>query len=94
MDRATAGLLTPDAYHMRAAVPPRHQTDCGEKRDPDERQRPKRNKENGLDLNNQLEKRSFDKKFQELCPEMCFKVGSADKTGVRHHGKTLELFQL
>jgi hypothetical protein len=44
---------------MRAAVPLEHQTDCGEKRDPDERQRPKRKKENELDLNTQLEKETF-----------------------------------
>jgi hypothetical protein len=42
---------------MRAAVPKRHQPDCEEKRDPDERQRPERKKENELDLNTQLERR-------------------------------------
>ncbi|MFT6299427.1 MAG: hypothetical protein ACJAWC_002793, partial [Yoonia sp.] len=33
--------------------------DCEEKRDPDERHRPKTNKEKELDLNTQLEKRIF-----------------------------------
>jgi hypothetical protein len=33
--------------------------DCEEKRDPDERHRPKTNKEKELDLNTQLEKRTF-----------------------------------
>ena len=45
---------------MRAAMPSRRQIDCGEKRDPDERQWPKANKENELDPNTQLEKLPLD----------------------------------
>jgi len=41
---------------MHAAMPLAHQPDCEEKRDPDERKRPKRKKENELDPNTQLEK--------------------------------------
>lgn len=39
--------------------PKRYQTDCEEKRDPDERQRSLTIKENELDPNAQLEKRTF-----------------------------------
>jgi hypothetical protein len=48
---------------MHAAMPSRHQPDCEEKRDPDERQSPKTKKENELDPNTQLEKQTFAANF-------------------------------
>jgi hypothetical protein len=53
--RLKARLSTANPTHA-CSEPSRHQPDCGEKRDPDERQWPKRNKENELDPNTQLEK--------------------------------------
>jgi hypothetical protein len=71
MSAAPTSASQSEALHTQSDTcvqrcPTWHQSDCEEKRDPDERQRSKSKKENELDPNAQLEKRAFSVLRHEL----------------------------
>lgn len=66
--RRKAGLSTSNPTHACSGAISNAKPDCGEKRDPDKRSLIIQKKENELDPDTQLEKRSF----AAICAEVCF----------------------